>query len=56
METQIRKVNELPYSNPALQQRIAGIGNSTSINWSGSNYNDDDMRIIADMLKNNTVS
>ena len=32
------------------------MGNSTGENWSGSNYTDDDMFIVAEMLKNNTVS
>ena len=59
MEKQIREVNVIPrpaYTNPALQQRIANMGNSTNQNWYGSNYTDDDMLIIAEMLKNNTVS
>ena len=59
MEEQIREINVIPrpaYTNPALEQRIAKMGNSTGENWSGSNYTDDDMFIVAEMLKNNTVS
>lgn len=59
MEEQIREINVIPrpaYTNPALEQRIAKMGNSTYQDWNSSNYTDDDMLIVAEMLKNNTVS
>jgi len=59
MEKQIREVNVIPrptYTNPALQQRIANNGNNAGLDLRNSNYTDDDMLIVADMLKNNTVS
>ena len=59
MEKQIREVNVIPrptYTNPALQKRIIDNGNNTVLYLNSSNYTDDDMLIVADMLKNNTVS
>jgi len=59
MEKQIRAVNEIPrpaYTNPALQKKIVDNGNSTTLYLNSSNYTDDDMFIVAEMLKNNTVS
>ena len=59
MEKQIREVNVIPrptYTNPALQKRIVDNGNKTILCLNSSNYTDDDMLIVADMLKNNTVS
>ncbi len=61
MEKQIREINKVtvpprpPYENPQLRQKIANNGNGTQLNLNSSNYTDQDMEIVADMLKTNTV-
>lgn len=58
METQVRKINEVKapkYENPALQQKIKALGTTTWVDWRSQNLTDQDMELVADMLKTNTV-
>ena len=55
MEDQIRKLNTVPYENPALVKRITDHGNSATLQLQGSNLTDQDMEIVADQLKTNRV-
>ena len=58
METQIRNINTVKapkYENPQLQQLITALGNTTGVNWNSKNLTDQDMELVADMLKTNTV-
>jgi hypothetical protein len=64
MEKQIREVNVVPvpvvpprppYENQQLRQRIAGNGNNTTLSLQNSNLTDQDMEIVADVLKTNTI-
>ncbi|CAF2228112.1 unnamed protein product, partial [Rotaria magnacalcarata] len=50
MEPQIRKINEIPYTNPQLTQLITNKINSTRIDFSSKNLNDQDMKIVANEL------
>ena len=55
METQIRNINVPKYENEQLQKRITDNGNNTSLDLSSSQLTDQDMEIVADMLKTNRV-
>ena len=64
MEQQIREINIIkvpakpprpPYENSTLRQKIASNGNGTALDLCSSNYTDQDMGIVADMLETNTV-
>ncbi len=58
MEVQIRNINVIPapkYQNPQLQERITKNGNKARLDLSDSNLTDQDMAIVANVLKTNTV-
>ena len=44
------------HRNQDLEQRITANGNRATLSLNGRGYTDRDMEIVADMLKNNTVS
>jgi hypothetical protein len=72
MEDKIRNINVIPvvppvvpvvpvvevpkYENPQLVQRIAKNGNNAVLDLSNSKYTDQDMEIVANVLKTNKVS
>ncbi len=64
MEKQIREVNVVPvpvvpprppYDNPQLRQFFDTYKTTTSLSRAGQNLTDQDMEIVADVLKTNTV-
>ena len=64
MEQQIREINKVAvpptpprpkHQNPKLQQQFDNNRSSTGLDFGGWNLTDDDMEIVADVLKTNTV-
>ncbi|CAF4361884.1 unnamed protein product, partial [Rotaria magnacalcarata] len=50
MEPQIRKINEIPYTNPKLTQLITVNINAATVYFQGQSLNDQDMKIVANEL------
>ncbi|CAF4687756.1 unnamed protein product, partial [Rotaria socialis] len=50
IEPQIRKINEIPYTNPQLTQLITNNINRANVDFRSKNLNDQDMKIVANQL------
>ncbi|CAF4653303.1 unnamed protein product, partial [Rotaria socialis] len=50
MEPQIRKINEIPHTNPQLTQLIKNNINAATVQFQSQNLNDQDMKLVANEL------
>ncbi|CAF3159928.1 unnamed protein product, partial [Rotaria socialis] len=50
MEPQIRKINEIPHTNPKLTEMITKNINAATVQFQSQNLNDQDMKLVANEL------